>query len=144
VVCHRAEVCLVKAVAEVSHRQPRFGERVVALTARLSNPTVGDEQGSPSPCSPNRSTSPQHRISVGEKVHVYIDVSGSMEIVLKALYGAVLDCQEFVHRTIHLFSTKVVDISLSELEAGKCHSTGGTDINCVAEHMARNHVTTRA
>jgi hypothetical protein len=64
-----------------------------------------------------------------------------MEIVLKALYGAVLDCQEFVHRPIHLFSTKVVDISLSELEAGKCHSTGGTDINCVAEHMALNHVT---
>jgi hypothetical protein len=83
----------------------------------------------------------RHRISVGEKVHVYIDVSGSMEIVLKALYGAVLDCQEFVHRPIHLFSTKVVDISLSQLEAGQCHSTGGTDINCVAEHMALNHVT---
>jgi hypothetical protein len=80
------------------------------------------------------------RVPTSEKVRVYLDVSGSMNSVLRMLYGAVLDCRELVHRTVHLFSTKVADISLADLKAGKCLSTGGTDIGCVAEHMARNHV----
>lgn len=76
----------------------------------------------------------------GERVHVYLDVSGSMDGVKSALYGAVLDCQELVHPTVHLFSTRVADIGLNELRRGLCHSTGGTDIGCVAEHMATNRV----
>jgi hypothetical protein len=42
---------------------------------------------------------------------------------------------------VHLFSTKVADVHLAELRAGKCVTSGGTDIACVAEHMARNRVT---
>ena len=80
------------------------------------------------------------RIPTGEKVRVYLDVSGSMEEVLTSLYGAVLDCQEMVYPIVHLFSTSVSDVSLAELRAGKCVSTGGTAIDCVAEHMARNKV----
>jgi hypothetical protein len=83
----------------------------------------------------------RHRVPTGAKVRVYIDVSGSMSSVLKALYGAVLDCQNLVFRTVYLFSTKVADMSLADLKAGRCESTGGTDIGCVAEHMARNRVT---
>src|SRR3546814_9344090 len=30
----------------------------------------------------------------GERVHVYLDVSGSMDAVKGALYGAVLDCEK--------------------------------------------------
>ena len=82
----------------------------------------------------------RHRIPVGDKVRVYLDVSGSMEEVLTSLYGAVLDCQEMVFPTVHLFSTSVTDVTLAELRAGKCESTGGTAIDCVAEHMARNKV----
>jgi len=82
----------------------------------------------------------RHRVSTGEKVRVYLDVSGSMNSMLKTLYGAVLDCGELVYRRVHLFSTKIADISLAELKAGKCSSTGGTDIGCVAEHMAHNNV----
>ena len=76
----------------------------------------------------------------GERVHVYIDVSGSMDTVLKALYGAVLDCEALVFPTVHLFSSKVADISLAQLKAGQCQSTGGTDIGCVAEHMQKHGV----
>lgn len=83
------------------------------------------------------STPLRRRCATGAQVHVYLDVSGSMESVLSALYGAVLDCREMVHPAVHLFSTKISDISLNELKAGKCRSTGGTDIACVAEHMAR-------
>jgi hypothetical protein len=80
------------------------------------------------------------RISTGEQVRVYIDVSGSMGNVLRALYGAVLDCHELVFPTVHLFSTRIADVSLAELKSGKCLSTGGTDIGCVADHMVRHRV----
>jgi hypothetical protein len=82
----------------------------------------------------------RRRISTGEQVRVYIDVSGSMGNVLRALYGAVLDCHELVFPTVHLFSTRIADVSLAELKSGKCLSTGGTDIGCVADHMARHRV----
>jgi hypothetical protein len=76
----------------------------------------------------------------GERVHVYLDVSGSMDAVKGPLYGAVLDCETLVYPVVHLFSTKVADISLAELRRGVCRSTGGTDIACVAEHMAAHRV----
>ena len=76
----------------------------------------------------------------GERVHIYLDVSGSMEGVLKPLYGAVLDCEELVFPTIHLFSDQVADITVGELRRGTCRTTGGTDIACVASHMLRNEV----
>jgi hypothetical protein len=76
----------------------------------------------------------------GELVHVYVDVSGSMSDVIGALYRAVLDCEGMVHRTVHVFSTKVVDIGFAELRKGICPSTGGTCIECVANHMRRHQV----
>ena len=82
----------------------------------------------------------RHRVASGERVHIYLDVSGSMTGVLKPLYGTVLDCSAWVFPTIHLFSTKVVDLSLQDIRAGKCQSTGGTEIACVAEHIATHRV----
>jgi hypothetical protein len=76
----------------------------------------------------------------GALVHIYLDVSGSMDGVLGPLYAAALDCEEFLHPRIHLFSTKVVDITRAELRAGRCSSTGGTSIEVVAEHMAAHDV----
>ena len=85
-------------------------------------------------------TSWRRAVRSGERVHVYIDVSGSTDNVKRPLYGAVLDCEAFVHRKVHLFSTKVVDVGLGDLRRGVCKSTGGTDIGCVAEHMAANRI----
>jgi hypothetical protein len=82
----------------------------------------------------------QHTIRAGERVHVYLDVSGSMDAVKGALYGAVLDCEELVYPSVHLFSTRVSDITLTELRRGVCKSTGGTDITCVAAHVEANRV----
>ena len=75
-----------------------------------------------------------------DRVHVYLDVSGSMEAVKGALYGAILDCQAHVHPTVHLFSTAVEDVSIPEMRRGVCKSTGGTDIACVAEHIAKKRI----
>lgn len=82
----------------------------------------------------------RRKVRSGERVHVYLDVSGSMDQVKGPLYGAVLDCEEFVHPAVHLFSTKVADITLAELRRGVCKSTGGTAIACVADHMEANRV----
>ena len=63
-----------------------------------------------------------------------------MDAVKGPLYGAVLDCEALVHPSVHFFSTQVADVSLAELRRGVCKSTGGTEIACVASHMAANRV----
>ncbi len=75
-----------------------------------------------------------------EPVHIYLDVSGSIGDLKGALYGAVLDCRELVKPPIHLFSTKINEISFKELQQGICKTTGGTDIGCVAAHIAKHRV----
>jgi hypothetical protein len=75
-----------------------------------------------------------------ERVHIYVDVSGSIGDLKGALYGAVLDCRELVKPSIHLFSTTVYDITTSGLRQGICRTTGGTDIGSVAAHIARHRV----
>ena len=82
----------------------------------------------------------QQRLPLQERVHVYVDVSGSMDSIKGPLYGAVLDCQELVHPRVHLFSTQVAEVTPGQMRAGVCRSTGGTDIQCVTRHMARHKV----
>ena len=82
----------------------------------------------------------RRRTNVGNRVHVYVDVSGSMGGVISAVYGAVHDCREWVHPVIHLFSNNVADANPQEIRKGIVRSTGGTNIACVAEHMAANSV----
>jgi hypothetical protein len=83
------------------------------------------------------------RTRAGERVHVYLDVSGSVMGILGVLTAAVRDCSEFVYPVVHGFSTKVADHSLADLAAGRVTSTWGTSIGCVAEH-ARRHGVKRA
>jgi hypothetical protein len=83
---------------------------------------------------PHQSPAPQ------ERVHLYLDVSGSIGDLKNCLYGAVLDCAEFVHPAVHLFSTQVHDVTLVELRRGTCRSTDGTDIICVGKHMRQKRI----
>jgi hypothetical protein len=80
------------------------------------------------------------RIPVGERVHIYVDVSGSVDNIKGAIYGAVLDCERWVFPEIHLFSTEIHDVTPNQLRQGKCKSTGGTDIDCVLRHMEARKV----
>jgi hypothetical protein len=114
---------------EVSTPIPGFSRRSMVLRALGHEPLLHAGQ------SPLRRS-----VRAGERVHVYLDVSGSMDEVKGPLYGAVLDCEALVQPTVHLFSTKVADISLAELRRGVCKTTGGTSITCVANHMAANRV----
>lgn len=83
----------------------------------------------------------KQRVAVSEKVHVYVDVSGSMRDVIEAVYGAVRACHECVYPLVHLFSTEVADVSYRDFSQGKRMSTNGTDIACVAQHIKSNDVT---
>ena len=109
---------------------PNLARRSIVLRA-LGVPTL---------LHPGKVPWPQ-RVPAGERVHVYLDVSGSMDSVLPALYGAVLDCADYVHPDVHLFSNSVADMTLSQLRAGKCKTTGGTDVDCVANHMRAQRIT---
>jgi hypothetical protein len=79
-------------------------------------------------------------LPASQRVHVYLDVSGSMKSVLPALYRAILDCRDLVAPAVHLFSTSIADITLAELRAGRCRSDFGTNIRCVTEHLQKHRI----
>jgi len=108
---------------------PSFDRRSVVLSSLGATPLLY-----------SGSVTVKRRRLVGEKVHIYLDVSGSIGDLKGALYGAVLDCREFVWPTIHLFSTEVSEVTFDELRRGVCRTTGGNDIACVAAHMRENKV----
>lgn len=82
----------------------------------------------------------EQTLPAGDRVHLYLDVSGSMEAIKGAIYGAVLDCERWLAPQVHLFSTEVAEATPKQLRRGYCASTGGTDIGCVIEHMKKNRV----
>lgn len=75
-----------------------------------------------------------------DTVHLYLDVSGSVESLLEPLYAAVRVASELIWRDIHLFSTDVVDVPLRDLAKRACQTTGGTSIVAVARHIHQNGV----
>jgi hypothetical protein len=82
----------------------------------------------------------RRRLPASERVHVYLDVSGSLDALIPTLYGVILSCRALVHPVVHTFSTEIADLTLDALRRGKVRTTGGTDIACVAEHLRANHV----
>ena len=115
----------------ISTPLPTFDRRSVVLSALgVPNLLHGDQLHHP------------RRIH-GEKVHVYLDVSGSIGDLKAVLYGALLDCRDFVYPRVHLFSTQIADMTAGQMRRGTCFSTDGTEIACVAEHM-RDHRIRRA
>lgn len=82
----------------------------------------------------------KHGRQTHEPVHVYLDVSGSVNGLIGALFGAIIDAGSAVHPVIHQFSTEVADVTLAELRRGVCRTTGGTSMDCVANHMIRHKV----
>ena len=75
-----------------------------------------------------------------DTVHLYLDVSGSVESFLEPLYAAVRGVAQLIWRYVHLFSTDVVDVPIRDLAKGACQTTGGTSIVAVARHIRQNRV----
>jgi hypothetical protein len=72
-----------------------------------------------------------------ERVHLYLDVSGSMSDILSFVSGLVLAAGELVGSTVYQFSNQVVPVSWEDLQAGRVLTTGGTDLDCVARSARR-------
>ena len=75
-----------------------------------------------------------------EQVHVYLDVSGSMDAALPALYATLASLARFLHPKVHLFSTRIDDIDLRQLAHGERVTTGGTNIRPVTQHALDHRV----
>jgi hypothetical protein len=75
-----------------------------------------------------------------EQVHLYLDVSGSMDGCLPLLYAALRPLEGLIHRQVHLFSTRVHDVDLRDLMRGVRVTTGGTDVAPVTAHLLAQHV----
>lgn len=72
-----------------------------------------------------------------ERVHLYIDVSGSMEDLLSFATGLVQSAGELLGPQVYQFSNRVLPLTWDDLAAGNIVSTGGTDLDCVARHASR-------
>lgn len=69
------------------------------------------------------------------KSFIYLDVSGSMERVLPHLLGLIVPYVANGDADVYQFSTIVEKLPLNELRDAKLKTSGGTDINCVLEHV---------
>ena len=74
------------------------------------------------------------------QVHIYLDVSGSMDDCLGIIFGCLRPVQTWLHPMVHIFSTEVMDHPLKRILKGRYESTSGTDINCVLEHIIGNKI----
>jgi hypothetical protein len=83
---------------------------------------------------------PRRALRRGERVHVYLDVSGSMDAVIAPLYAALNRLTAWMTPKLHLFSTTVNDITQEELRRGRGATTDGTDISVVTAHMVKHGV----
>gem|GEM_PF-4593198 len=76
----------------------------------------------------------------GDAVHLYLDVSGSVEPFLEPLRESVRAVARLIWRHVHLFAIDVVDVPIRGLAKGACQTTGGTSIVPVARHIRQNGV----
>ncbi len=120
---------LTERMRHVESPIPQFDRRTTVLLGLGQRPTLYRHEIKSTRRSPG-----------GERVHVYLDVSGSMSQVISSLYRAAIDCEHFVHPKVHLFSTQVADVTIADLRRGVCSTTGGTSIECVAHHVRENRV----
>ena len=76
-----------------------------------------------------------------ERVHAYLDVSGSMALLIPHVYAALRPFLDLLHERVHLFSTEVCDVAPQALARGQLRGTGGTAINCVTKHLLEQRIT---
>lgn len=80
-------------------------------------------------------------VSEAKSAYVYLDVSGSMSReVLAFLFVALSQLSDLLYSRIFLFSTEIIETSLTEIEQGRFRTTGGTEFDpIVTSAIERNH-----
>jgi predicted metal-dependent peptidase len=72
-----------------------------------------------------------------KNIAIYLDVSGSVTSMLPMLLGFIKNMNRSI-KTIYCFSNIVSEHSIQELSNGVFKTTGGTDFNCIAQHVLDN------
>lgn len=72
---------------------------------------------------------------VPSKAYVYLDVSGSMREILPHLLGLITPYVVRGLADVFQFSTVIRPLPMNDLKGGKVRTSGGTNINCVLEHL---------
>ncbi len=70
-----------------------------------------------------------------KQAHIYLDVSGSMTDVIPYLLSLILPYAANGMASVFQFSTMVHRLSFGDLRSGLLTTTGGTNIQCVVEHL---------
>lgn len=83
---------------------------------------------------------PRKTFSRSGKVHIYLDVSGSMDRLIAPLYAALARFSSWLAPELHVFSTVVQDITLEDLRKGRGQTTDGTDIKAVTAHLLEHGI----
>ncbi|MEQ9029327.1 MAG: vWA domain-containing protein, partial [Aggregatilineales bacterium] len=69
------------------------------------------------------------------KAYIYLDVSGSMAQVLPYLVGLLVPYVANKKAEVFQFSTTIKPLPFADLKRGQIQTTGGTNINCIMEHL---------
>lgn len=126
---------LIRIALEEDPNHPRHQPMIEARTSVLFSPARSDWLLLSSGHWPALFHGPVFGPAYNElRVHLYIDVSGSLEKWIGWIYGLVLALGEEIGSPIHLFSNKVMDITIDDLSKGKIYTTSGTDFDCVIAH----------
>ncbi len=88
----------------------------------------------------HRAELPARRLVRHAQVHVYLDVSGSMDRVIAPLYAALAALAPWLAPQVQLFSTGVRGIPIAGLRRGDVITSGGTHIECVTGHILEHQV----
>lgn len=73
-------------------------------------------------------------------VAVYLDVSGSVYSFLPRICALISKIRKELN-VVYGFSNKVIEHTVEQIRKGIIESTGGTDFDCVAEHILDNKIT---
>jgi hypothetical protein len=69
------------------------------------------------------------------RARLYLDVSASMSTLLPDLLSTIIPYARRKVMQVFQFSTVILPLRLVDLLRGDLESSGGTDINCVLEHL---------
>ena len=70
-----------------------------------------------------------------KRLNIYVDVSGSTDWCRPDMFALIKKLDKVAKLELFQFSTKVEPFPMEEFKEGIYNSTGGTDGNCVAEHI---------
>lgn len=108
---------------------PNGRDRLVHARKRLGTPpTLWAQPGT------YKARVPERRV----KAHVYLDVSGSMSHILPYLVGLITPYVQSGKADVFQFSTLIEYLPLRDLSQGVVRTTGGTQIQCVMEHLVEH------